>query len=103
MAWSLGKRKVILEMDNMFVVHVMNKMVHKESFHINAHSNLVQAIKIHLDKNWAIQIQHVYLKRNRCADYVVNHAFLAPPGFYFHRQPFVDLINITRDNFIGVS
>lgn len=62
-------------MDSDLVVQALNKVLNNDMIPVNANSNLVMAIKSYLIENWTVKIHHIYQEGNRCAGYLVNHAF----------------------------
>ena len=62
LAWDLGLKRIMLEFDS----HVSIGLIQR--FHSNSDSLLVQKIKVMLERNWEVMINHIPREANRIAD-----------------------------------
>ncbi|CAN1138929.1 Putative ribonuclease H protein At1g65750 [Linum perenne] len=68
LAWNLGVKKVILELDSRAAVQSING---EEEFD-SRHGPILFHIRQMMQKNWNVKVQHSYRETNRVADLLAN-------------------------------
>ncbi|XP_038687586.1 uncharacterized protein LOC119986972 [Tripterygium wilfordii] len=99
LAWQNGFRKVFLETDSLVVASwLQDGCVPNIPI-----SNLIYKCCDLLKKDWEVNICHVLREGNRCADLLANLALKHDRGVLVLHQPPVDIIEMLREDVIGVS
>ncbi|XP_050222138.1 uncharacterized protein LOC126672232 [Mercurialis annua] len=81
LAWNLGCRRVILEVDNKMVVEKVNS--NEMAGH---HSNLLCAVRALIARNWEVKVQHVYREANNAADHLASKGHGDLSGLVVHES-----------------
>ena len=83
LAWNLGIKKLLIEVDNKYVVQMMEH----EVVRINGHSSLILAIHSLLSKEWQVHIKHVHHEENFTVDCLTGEAWNYSFGFHILDGP----------------
>lgn len=75
LAWNMRLRQVLLEIESKSVAELLLARVE-----CHRHWSLVRPIKQLLDRNWKVEVQHIYREGNKCADRFANIALGNPLG-----------------------
>jgi len=71
--WETRYKKLVCFSDSLHVVH----LVSKEALRLHHYVNLLELIRMYLDKECDISIHHIFRERNSCADILeklgINH------------------------------
>ena len=76
MAWKKGFKFVNAEVNSLSVV----KIVNEQDFNVNASSSLVASIWQQLNKDWYVEVNHVYCETNFAVDWMPSFAATFPMG-----------------------
>ncbi|KAK9081324.1 hypothetical protein Syun_031103 [Stephania yunnanensis] len=68
LAWDMGFRQIVLELDNKSVVELLNG----EKIPLNQHRHIVSLIRQLLQRRWFIRIVHIHREGNRAADWLAS-------------------------------
>ena len=100
MAFELGYKNVLLELDLRVVVQMIDHGV--DDSHVC--SSLVKAIRLILDKDWIVNISHVYRDINSCADLLAKHGHEVDTGVqFFVSLPAFVSVSFFADLYAAVS
>ena len=99
LAWELGIRSVILEVDNSCVVNIIQGQT---SCPLQSLS-LIHEIKSLLNKDWMVQVAHIYREANYCADYLANVAIQSSLGCVYLDRPPSGIQNLLFNDMVGVA
>ncbi|CAN1751084.1 Putative ribonuclease H protein At1g65750 [Linum perenne] len=88
LAWESGARKIHLQLDSIAAVLAIQNNSSDES----RHSHIIHQIRRLLERNWTVEIYHIYRERNRVADLLAHHGhgLNFGPHFNFVCTPEID-------------
>lgn len=69
LAWDKGFRKVLCEMDNLNLVHILNS---KEGFETHLHVTLLLEAREKIQRDWKIEVNHVDKEANGVAHFLAG-------------------------------
>ena len=98
LAWELGFRKIILEIDSQVVTFVLNK----KTCPFPKIRSLLLDYFVLLRRDWQNQIQHTYKEWNICVDWLANQSLKSDDCFRKLRQPPLELRNLLLGDANGV-
>ncbi|KAH9718348.1 putative ribonuclease H protein [Citrus sinensis] len=98
LAWNVGIRHLLVEVDNLCVTQMISQQVVVP----NVSYALVVAIRDFLNRNWQINISHIYREANSAADFMANMAHLVPHGLQLFSNPPVGIYSILSQDMYGV-
>lgn len=82
-AWDWGYRKVCLELDSKLVVRWLNT----EEVPRSAVANLIIRCKLFMERQWEVQLKHVFRESNRVADCLANEGIKLVRGLLVFNTP----------------
>ncbi|MBA0864042.1 hypothetical protein Goshw_029158, partial [Gossypium schwendimanii] len=91
-AWKLGARKVLLEVDNLAAVKVLGGCSGDET-ELNV---VCRSIKEMLKRNWEVQVHHTDWEGNALAVVMANIAFSNPFGVQIYNEEPVEVSDVGR-------
>ncbi|CAN1846117.1 Putative ribonuclease H protein At1g65750 [Linum perenne] len=77
-SWSSGHRKVHLQTDSQSAV----SLILADNHPLHQHASEVLAIRELLQRNWQVEIHHVYREGNGAADFLANMGHCFDPGVH---------------------
>ncbi|KAH9722322.1 putative ribonuclease H protein [Citrus sinensis] len=89
LAWNVGIIHLLVEVDSLCVT----QMISQQMVVPNVSYALVVAIRDFLNRNWQINISHIYRKANSTADFMAKMAHLVPHGLQLFSNPPVALVS----------
>ncbi|KAH9725573.1 putative ribonuclease H protein [Citrus sinensis] len=98
LAWNVGIRHLLVEVDSLCVT----QMISQQMVVPNVSYALVVAIRDFLNRNWQINISHIYREANSAADFMANMAHLIPHGLQLFSNPPVGIYSILSQDMYGV-
>ncbi|KAK9285069.1 hypothetical protein L1049_024254 [Liquidambar formosana] len=90
LAWSMGYCHVILQLDAQIVISLLTQQMASTPWHLT----LVTDCKSLLQRDWQVQIQHVYREANKCADLLEKYGTSQATNFVILNEPPSDLVAI---------
>ena len=81
--WFGGYTHVKVEVDCLLALHLLDQ----EGKHVNAYSNFIRQIISILDREWQIELQHVYREGNKCADFLASYTLQLDVGKHLLLHP----------------
>lgn len=87
LAWDLGIKKLIVEVDSQCAV----QQVQGSSSPPNANSTLIREKKQMLGRDWQVRILHTYREANYAADWLASFAGTLAVGYHWLPHPPADL------------
>ncbi|KAL4292566.1 hypothetical protein AHAS_Ahas18G0040900 [Arachis hypogaea] len=99
LAWTMGFKRVVVEIDSAAVVSLLNGGKKLES-HPNAN---VREINDMRRKDWNIFFVQNYRESNRCADYLAKMSLKIEPNFVFWDMPPPEVVRILNEDNRGVT
>ncbi|CAN1794490.1 Putative ribonuclease H protein At1g65750 [Linum perenne] len=81
MAWNMGARKVHLQVDSLVTARAITGLCSDDS----RHSHVIHQIHRMLERNWSVEVHHIYREKNRVADLLAHfgHSLSFGPHFDF--------------------
>ena len=70
LAWDLGLKNIIVETDSLCVVQLLQK----KPDYTNNHTTLINAIKLLLQRDYVVQINHIPREANNTGDFMASNA-----------------------------
>ena len=98
LAWSKGFRFIKVEVDCLLVL----KLIQREENSASAHSSLINQILLLMEKDWDIDVKHVFREGNKCADFLASYALQLQEGSHFLQDPPFGLEGVLHDDLVGV-
>ncbi|KAF7830690.1 putative glycerophosphodiester phosphodiesterase, protein kinase RLK-Pelle-LRK10L-2 family [Senna tora] len=86
-AWSHGCRKLCLESDSQRALEMVKKGV--EASHVDA--ALVERVRCMLQRNWVVDLVHIYREANKVAYFMAVSGHTSPVGLVILEVPLVEL------------
>lgn len=83
LAWELGFRNILLESDSHNAVSLLTKN-HSQTHLCRA---ILNSIKSYLQRNWRVQVYHIYREGNVVADWLANFLISLPCGIHVFSSP----------------
>ncbi|CAN1832077.1 Putative ribonuclease H protein At1g65750 [Linum perenne] len=99
LAWERGYRKIQLQLDSQCAVQLLQA----EGLDDHAHAATIFKATELLQRNWEVQILHVYRESNHAADYLANVGHSCPLGFHVLEQLDPNFCYWLRYDQLGVS
>ncbi|CAA0829347.1 Polynucleotidyl transferase- ribonuclease H-like superfamily protein [Striga hermonthica] len=99
LAWGLGARHVLMEVDNSSVV----AMVSGTEVNLDLHETIIQAIRELLKKEWYVRLAHIYREGNFSADKLASLAAGVSVGFHRLMDPLPKLGHWLNYDLLGVA
>ncbi|CAN1837968.1 Putative ribonuclease H protein At1g65750 [Linum perenne] len=78
LAWKKGHRKVSLQLDSKCVVQILNNLTDLD----HQHFSLVTRFNDLIQRDWEVNVQHIFREANFLADYLANCGHLLPFGIH---------------------
>ncbi|KAL4343576.1 hypothetical protein AHAS_Ahas11G0092200 [Arachis hypogaea] len=97
--WSLGMRRVIVELDSLNAI----MYIKRNPSDSHGHSHIIQKIAEWMKRLWEIIFRHVYREVNRCADWLARSTQSQLVGYSFIDLPPSDLQSLLIDDLTRVS
>ncbi|KAK9265995.1 hypothetical protein L1049_012495 [Liquidambar formosana] len=98
LAWSMGHRHVILQLDAQIVISLLTQQMAPTPWHLT----LVTDCRSLLQRDWQVQIQHVYREANKCADFLAKYGASQVTNFVILNDPPSDLVAILLWDALGI-
>ncbi|KAH9716124.1 reverse transcriptase domain-containing protein [Citrus sinensis] len=99
MAWEYGFRRIQVGVDNKSVVH----LVTMASVPDNENATLIKAIRDLLERDWSVQLKHVYREANYAADFLASYSLNSPIGFHVLLSPPPEIVGLICKDAYGVA
>ena len=99
LAWSLGLKKVILEVDSLLVVNWLKKVSDCDS----NQANLIHICLDFLRRDQEVQIYHIFREMNQLVDHLANKALHMERGIQILTNARADFFQLMRNDIIGVA
>ena len=99
LAWSLGLKKVILEVDSLLVVNWLKKVSDCDS----NQANLIHICLDFLQRDWEVQISQIFRERNQLADHLANKALQMERGIQILTNALANVFQLMRNDIVGVA
>ena len=97
LVWKKGYRKVKLEVDSTLVKEWLS-----EDSRVLQQSNLVYVCRQLLEREWTVEINHVYRECNQATDFLINVRVQQNEGLVEHVMTPAGLANILLSDQLGV-
>ncbi|CAL1353889.1 unnamed protein product [Linum trigynum] len=78
LAWTLGYRRVRVELDSCCAILLLEKRT-GDTYH---HTALVDWFQELQSRGWEVSISHIYREANKCADGLASYGHSLPPGVH---------------------
>ncbi|CAN1256833.1 Putative ribonuclease H protein At1g65750 [Linum perenne] len=96
--WEAGFRKVVLQMDSQVAITLLTS----DSNMNNHHSLEIEQLEL-CNREWRVEIRHVYREANKVADFLANQGHLFPFGTHLFPLSDCNLGHILRYDCLGIS
>ncbi|CAN1751196.1 Putative ribonuclease H protein At1g65750 [Linum perenne] len=98
MAWNMGARKVHLQVDSLVAVRAITGLCSDDS----RHSHDIHQIQRMLERNWSVEVHHIYREKNRVADLLAHFGHSLNFGAHFDFTCNSDIERAISADCIGV-
>lgn len=99
MAWNVGCKKIIVEMDSLIVLQLMQK----DLMETHPLKVLIVCCQQFLQRDWIVKFQHVYREGNRVADKLANWSLQQGIGTHKLQNPPQDCTTLLWEDCLGVT
>ncbi|CAN1753298.1 Putative ribonuclease H protein At1g65750 [Linum perenne] len=78
LAWSYGFRKIKLQLDSKAVITILTRREDP----VHQYATEVLAFRELCNRNWLVEVRHVYREANMAADFLAEQGYLFPFGIH---------------------
>ncbi|KAL9449909.1 hypothetical protein AB3S75_011776 [Citrus x aurantiifolia] len=98
-AWENGFRRIQVGVDNKSVVHLLAMASVPE----NENATLIKGIRKLLERDWIVQLEHVYREANYAADFLDSYSLNSPIGLHVLFSPPPAIVGLLCKNAYGIA
>ncbi|KAF2297118.1 hypothetical protein GH714_017608 [Hevea brasiliensis] len=91
MAWDLGFRRLLVELDSRTILDLVSKMEDMPNLRF---INLVSQYRELINRSWQVQLVHCYREANKMTDGLANFAVTTPMGLHLLLSPLGKVVNL---------
>ena len=78
------------------------KLIQREENSASVHSSLINQILVLMEKDWDIDVKHVFPEENKCADFLASYTLQLQEVSHFLQDPPVGLKGVLHDDLVDV-